>query len=406
MKVLEHIRLPLLSAYFLYDKVQSEQRLKCCDKSRELIQEALMYNLLKDRRNQVQNERTRSRKSFTHLEALVVVGGEDDRVILRSVEAYFPSLEHWITLKCAPHALSKHCIVAGGENMLYLAGGESADATPTDTFYVYNILGLDEWKQLANLQTPRAEFGMAIVDGCVYAVGGNDGEKRLSSIERYDPLLNAWKYCAQMKIAISSPAVCSLNGLLYVTGGTIDDYDLVDLILCYNPASDTWKELATMPIPRTGCVSCALNGLIYVIGGMSSLTECSNRVDYYDPSLDKWFTCKSMIENRSKPAAAVLNNRIYVCGGEEAFNLYHDSIECYDSAVNEWHTVAVMTSGRSYLSCATLRLQNPLLENHNLSNVNNLTTNNNLSTTSNVYKYASNYDDFVALELNNERFDD
>ena len=64
-----------------------------------------MYNLLKDRRNQIQNERTRSRKSFSHIEALVVVGGEDDRVVLRTVDAYFPSLNRWTSLQCSPYAL-------------------------------------------------------------------------------------------------------------------------------------------------------------------------------------------------------------------------------------------------------------------------------------------------------------
>ena len=79
---MEKIRLPLLDAYFIHDRVQSEDILKNCEKCRELIQEALTYNLLKERRNQLQNERTRSRKSFTHLEALIIIGGEDDSVCI------------------------------------------------------------------------------------------------------------------------------------------------------------------------------------------------------------------------------------------------------------------------------------------------------------------------------------
>ena len=127
----------------MYDKVQSEERIKQCDKSRELIQEALMYNLLKDRRNQVQNERTRSRKSFSHVEALIVVGGEDDRVVLRTLDAYFPTLDRWQSLQCSPYALSKHCVVSAcGENILYLAGGEIPDGTQNETFWSFNtILG-------------------------------------------------------------------------------------------------------------------------------------------------------------------------------------------------------------------------------------------------------------------------
>ena len=108
------MRLPLISAYFLYDKIQSEICLKSCEICQALIQEALTYNLLKDRRNQFQSERTRSRQSFSHLEALVVIGGEDDSGVLRSVDAYFPLIDRWFPLQCSPYALSKHGIVSGG----------------------------------------------------------------------------------------------------------------------------------------------------------------------------------------------------------------------------------------------------------------------------------------------------
>lgn len=72
-KILEHIRLNLLSPYFLNDNVENEKYLKKCINCCALVREAITYNLLKDRRNQVQNERTRSRKSFQHLEALVII---------------------------------------------------------------------------------------------------------------------------------------------------------------------------------------------------------------------------------------------------------------------------------------------------------------------------------------------
>ncbi len=155
---MEKIRLPLLDPYFIFDTVQSEESLKLCQKCQTLIQEALIYNLLKDRRNQLQNDRTRSRKSFTHLEALVIIGGEDDSVVLRSVDAYFPSLDRWFPLQCSPYALSKHGIVSAEGTMLYMAGGEWPDQNPNETFWQFNSI-LDEWKELKCLQTPRSELG-------------------------------------------------------------------------------------------------------------------------------------------------------------------------------------------------------------------------------------------------------
>lgn len=88
-------------------------------------------------------------------------------------------------------------------------------------------------------------------------------------------------------------------------------------------------------------------------------------VECYDPELNQWEACPSMISMRHKPGVAVLNNFIYVCGGETLFNYYHDSIEAYDIQNSQWSFITLMNSGRSWLSCATLRLQNPLGDDSN-----------------------------------------
>lgn len=65
---------------------------------------------------------------------------------------------------------------------------------------------------------------------------------------------------------------------------------------------------------------------------------------------------------------AVLQCKIYVCGGEALFNCYHDSIEAFDVGKQQWFLITLMNSGRSWLSCATLRLQNPLIDTANENN--------------------------------------
>ena len=59
-----------------------------------------------------------------------------------------------------------------------------------------------------------------------------------------------------------------------------------------------------------------------------------------------------------------MKNKIYVCGGESTSikSCYHDSIEAFDVAKEQWSLITLMTSGRSWLSCTTLCLRNPLIE--------------------------------------------
>lgn len=125
---------------------------------------------------------------------------------------------------------------------------------------------------------------------------------------------------------------------------------------------DTWTSLTPIKTARSGSGCCSVNSKIYLMGGWQSSSAFLNMVECYNPSTERWESCPSMISMRHKPGVAVLNNRIYVCGGETLFKYYHDSIESYDIENRQWTFVTIMNSGRSWLSCATLRLQNPLLD--------------------------------------------
>lgn len=57
-----------------------------------------------------------------------------------------------------------------------------------------------------------------MLDGFVYAVGGWEGRSRLDSMECYNPQTNSWEFTKSVKMAVTSPAVVALDGLLYVTG--------------------------------------------------------------------------------------------------------------------------------------------------------------------------------------------
>ena len=48
------------------------------------------------------------------VEVVVAVGGEDDKVVLRSVETFDPNTLTWKPLACLPFAISKHGLVSVG----------------------------------------------------------------------------------------------------------------------------------------------------------------------------------------------------------------------------------------------------------------------------------------------------
>ena len=60
------------------------------------------------------------------------------------------------------------------------------------------------WEEVAPMAEERDGLTVTVLDGKLYAVGGynNDGgDNRLSSVERYDPALDAWEAVVPMAAA-------------------------------------------------------------------------------------------------------------------------------------------------------------------------------------------------------------
>lgn len=52
----------------------------------------------------------------------------------------------------------------------------------------------------------------------IYVVGGYDGTKQLSTVERYDTERDVWEFVASMKIARSALSVTVLDCKIYAMG--------------------------------------------------------------------------------------------------------------------------------------------------------------------------------------------
>ena len=69
---------------------------------------------------------------------------------------------------------------------------------------------------------------MAALDGYIYAIGGYDGNSRLSTVERYCPKTNRWMFVAPLSQPTSKLFAVGLNGFLYAAGSDIKMLMLVE----------------------------------------------------------------------------------------------------------------------------------------------------------------------------------
>ena len=104
--VLAHVRLPLVSPYFLHDWVEKNAAVSGSPESMHLVEEAKLFHLLPDRRPDFEHSaRFTPRRNAGTAQVIVSVGGEDDKVVLRSVEYWDPCTNIWKQLACLPFAV-------------------------------------------------------------------------------------------------------------------------------------------------------------------------------------------------------------------------------------------------------------------------------------------------------------
>ncbi|XP_043113578.1 kelch-like protein 3 isoform X2 [Puntigrus tetrazona] len=285
-RLMEHVRLPLLSRDYLVQIVEEEPLIKNNNTCKDFLIEAMKYHLLPaDQRHLIKTDRTRPRTPISLPKVMMVVGGQAPKAI-RSVECYDFQEDRWYQVADLP---SRRC----------RAGLSSVEA--------YNPKA-NEWMFVAPMNTRRSSVGVGVVDGKLYAVGGYDGASRqcLSTVEEYNPVSNKWCYVADMSTRRSGAGVGVLGGQLYAAGG--HDGPLVrKSVEVYDPATNTWRQVCDMNMCRRNAGVCAINGFLYVIGGDDGSCNLSS-VEYYDPAADKWSLIPTNMSNgRSYAGVSVID---------------------------------------------------------------------------------------------------
>ena len=247
---------------------------------------------------------------------------------------------------------------------------------------VANLAAEENWTRKADMPTQRSGFDTCIVDGKIYAIGGEIegfGNLSLSTVEMYDPKTDTWERKADMLTARTGVSVSVVDGKIYAIGGTelkrfeIDVFDKVKeewrkarvwdakelpTVEMYDPVTDTWIQRADMPTPRMA-PTCVVDGKIYAIGGSATINFKEGKptrlktVEVYDPVTDTWAKARNMNHVRAGAAVSVVNGKIYAMGGVGWPQLpnhpgpFLSSVEVFDPKTNRWTDVADMPTPKS-----------------------------------------------------------
>jgi hypothetical protein len=180
----------------------------------------------------------------------------------------------------------------GTDNMLYVAGGQTADMMPTlyDQVSRYDYT-TNTWSNVAPLPVPLGQASIGAWNGKIYVAGGFIGGSSVTNALRiYDIATNTWSNGANMPTSpgVEAAAGAVVNGKFYVMGG--DDFtNGLNTNFIYDIATNTWSTGATLPDSRTNTSGAAAYGQIYVYGGviLPAFTTTDTLLSY-SPVSNSW----------------------------------------------------------------------------------------------------------------------
>ena len=187
---------------------------------------------------------------------------------------YDTAADVWTPGPALPAAGAAGGLALVGRRLHYF-GGLAPDAQ-RDTAQHW-VLNVDDpatgWQAAAPLPLARNHFGTAVVDGRIYAIGGqherNETEANLRDVHVYTPSTNRWAAAARLPRPMSHfhPSTAVVNGRIVIAGGVTNGRAPLADVLEYDPATRRWSSLAPLPAPRKAPVMAAIAGRLIAVAG-------------------------------------------------------------------------------------------------------------------------------------------
>ena len=248
----------------------------------------------------------------------------------------------WKELPKMPHPRAAGAAAVVGDKIIVFGGQASGRLVPeTDVF------DGKAWTSVAPLGTPRDHLAGAADDKYVYALGGRElsADKNLDTVERFDPVTNAWAPIAPMPTARGDISAASIAGRVLVAGGETPT-TVFNTVEALDTDSLTWVPGPTMPTPRHGLGLVAAGSTVYAIDGAlkpghSASSPTVEKLEFTSSPVGaaQWQAVHEAPTPRQQAATAVDAGTVWVIGGltvNGGVTAATTSVEGYDPTIDTW----------------------------------------------------------------------
>jgi len=247
---------------------------------------------------------------------------------------------------------------------LYALGGIADSGSVNTVEYSPVIRGfVTGWNYTTPMNTARVEFGAAVYNGYIYAVGGRDaGVNQLASVEvakiNDDCTLGPWNYTTSLDTSVGSHAVVALNGYVYSIGGKSGATQFSKVMVTKintDGSLGQWQATANMTETRDSPQAFTANGHIYIMGGSgasSTIDKVLSASPNSNGTISAWKTVGNTPFRLQSFVPVVYNGNIYLTGGVKngtfratAFTFYAAIFS--QGGLGDWHATLPMPNERT-----------------------------------------------------------
>jgi N-acetylneuraminic acid mutarotase len=268
-------------------------------------------------------------ESFVYNGKLYALGGyRDDFTATTQVDVYDPKSNKWTRIKDMPYKAT-HAAVApdpDGHDFWFVGGfigdikhdskGKVIDSPATNIVYKYNA-ATQTWTKEQSLPSARGAGGAGIVNGKLYIFGGFSTTQNKDVSESYVLDLSnqaaGWKPVANLPNSRNHLGGIVVNGMIYAIGGQHhiqDQSAMVNEVDRYDPATNKWTKVASLPVNLShyNASTVLYNRYIITVGGENPHNVPKPYVFAYDTVMNKWASLTSLPNPRRAGVAGVIGN--------------------------------------------------------------------------------------------------
>ncbi|XP_029348635.1 kelch-like protein 2 [Acyrthosiphon pisum] len=344
-----HVRLPLIQTEYLLNNVVGHPLFEISPECKNYVNYALRFNLNKTIQKIILPHKICCTRRSGNLDKIILMLRWDEKNTY--INWYDPSTNHWnITSKISEnHGTGSALLIKDQFVVIVQPYGRTSE--------IIDLYSPEPcWIPIPRMKINRRNFGVGLINHCVYIVGGHDSDSNsiVNGVMAFDISVQNWQRVASMSSKRSYPGVCVLNNILYAVGGYVYSSEIIYLksVECYDPSLGTWKHVAEMSKGRCDVSIGVIDGIIYAIGGYNELGYCKS-VEAYRPSDGFWTRMADLHMERMNPEVVTLHGLIYVMAGRP-FKTHNDSVEIYNPKTNTWKLMESCIKGKSVFSSAVV----------------------------------------------------